>query len=93
MAGTLTNLLFVEIAVTVVAIAMFIWRSFMDMKEDDHLILDEAEAHLDREQAVIRQKVNMLTKYIHVVGVVWCVLAVALAGLFVVHGLSLIFHR
>lgn len=88
MTGTLTNLLFVEIAVSLIAIAMLIWRSFMDMKEDDHLILDAAEAHLDREQAVIRQKVNMLTKYIHVVGVVWSVLAVVLAGLFVVHGLS-----
>jgi hypothetical protein len=90
MVGTLTNLLFVEIAVSVIAIAMIIWRSFVDMKEDDHLVLDEAEAHLEREQAVIRKKVNMLTKYIHVVGVVWCVLAAALAGLFVVHGLSLI---
>jgi hypothetical protein len=90
MIGTLTNLLFVEIAVSVVAIAMLVWRSFVDMKEDDHLVLDEAEAHLGREQAVIRQKVNMLTKYIHVVGVVWSVLAVVLAGLFVVHGLSLI---
>ena len=90
MTGTFTNLLFVELAVTVVAAAMLIWRSFMDMKEDDHLILDEAEAHLDREQAVIRQKVNMLTKYIHVVGVVWSVLAVVIAGLFVVQGLSLI---
>jgi hypothetical protein len=90
MIGALTNLLFVEIAVTALAIAMLVWRSFMDMKEDDHLVLDEAEAHLDREQAVIRQKVNMLTKYIHVVGVVWSVLAVVLAGLFVVLGLSLI---
>jgi len=90
MTGTFTNLLFVELAVSVVAAAMLIWRSFMDMKEDDHLILDEAEAHLDREQAVIRKKVNMLTKYIHVVGVVWSVLAVVIAGLFVVQGLSLI---
>jgi len=90
MTGTLTNLLFVEIAVTIVAIGILIWRSFMDMKEDDHLVLDEAEAHLEREQAVIRQKVNRLTRYLHVVGVVWSVLAVVLAGLFVVHGLSLI---
>ena len=90
MAGTLTNLLFVEIAVSAVAIGILIWRSFMDMKEDDHLVLDEAEAHLGREQAQIREKVNTLTRYLHVVGVVWSVLAVVLAGLFVVHGLSLI---
>ena len=54
MVGTLTNLLFVEIAVTAIAIAMLVWRSFMDMKEDDHLVLDDAEAHHLRvgEQAV-----------------------------------------
>jgi hypothetical protein len=69
---------------------MLIWRSFEDMKEDDHLILDEAEAHLDREQALIRKKVGMLTKYIHVVGVVWSVLAVVLIGMWVVQGLALI---
>jgi hypothetical protein len=69
---------------------MLIWRSFEDMKEDDHLILDEAEAHLDREQAVIRKKVGILTKYIHVVGVVWSVLAVVLIGMWVAQGLALI---
>jgi len=74
----------------VAAIAMFLWRGFLDMKEDDHLILDEAEAHLDREQQVIRRRVNVLTKYIHVVGAVWGVLAVVLAGMWVVQALSLI---
>jgi len=90
MTGTLTSLLFIEVAITVVAAIMLIWRSFEDMKEDDHLILDEAEAHLDREQAVIRKKVGMLTKYIHVVGVVWSVLAVVLIGMWVAQGLALI---
>ena len=90
MTGTLTNLLFVEIAITVAAAAMFLWRGFLDMKEDDHLVLDQAEAHLGREQAGIRKKVTMLTKYIHVVGVVWSVLAVVLFGIFIVQGLSLI---
>jgi hypothetical protein len=90
MTGTQTSLLFIEVAITVVGAVMLIWRSFEDMKEDDHLILDEAEAHLDREQALIRKKVGMLTKYIHVVGVVWSVLAVVLIGMWVVQGLALI---
>jgi len=90
MTSTLENLLFVELGITIAAAALFIWRSFLDMKEDDHLMLDQAEAHLDREQVVIRKKVNQLTKYIHVVGVVWSVLAVVLFGVFVVQGLSLI---
>jgi len=90
MTGALTTLLFIEVAITVVAAVMLIWRSFEDMKEEDHLILTEAEAHLDREQAVIRKKVGMLTKYIHVVGVVWSVIAVVLIGMWVVQGLALI---
>ena len=90
MTTTLESLLFVELGITIAAAALFIWRSFLDMKEDDHLMLDQAEAHLDREQAVIRKKVGMLTKYIHMVGVVWCVLAVVAFGVFVVQGLSLI---
>jgi len=52
--------------------------------------LSSTETHVELEQAVIRQKVNMLTKYLHVVAVVCSVLAVVIAGLFVVHGLSLI---
>jgi hypothetical protein len=90
MTGALASLMFVEIGVTVVALAMFLWRGFLDMKEDDHLILDQAEAHLDREQQVIRRRVNVLTKYIHVTGVVWGVLAVVLVGLWVIQALSLI---
>jgi len=90
MTGALTSLLFIEVAITVVAAVMLIWRSFEDMKEEDHLILTDAEAHLDREQAVIRKKVGMLTKYIHVVGVVWSVIAVVLIGMWVAQGLALI---
>ena len=90
MTGALWNLLFVEIAITAVVAVMYLWRSFLDMKEDDHLILDLAEAHLDREQVVIRKKVTMLTRYIHVTGVVWGVVGVVLLGLWVAQGLSLL---
>jgi hypothetical protein len=90
MTGTLMNLLFVEIAITAVAAGMFVWRGFLDMKENDRLILDASEAHLDREQAVIRRKVTTLTRYIHVVGVVWSVLGVVLVSMLVVQGLALI---
>lgn len=90
MTGTLTSLLFVEIAITVAAAVMFVWLRFLDMKEDDHLVLDQAEAHLDREQAVIRRKVHILSRYIRVVGVVWGVLGVVLLGIWVVQGLALI---
>ena len=90
MSGTFTTLLVVEVLITAVAIAMFLYRGLLDMKEDDHLQLDDAEAHLQREQAVIRQKVNIVSRYIKVVGVAWCVLAVVLLGVMVVEGLNLV---
>jgi hypothetical protein len=90
MSGTFTTLLVVEVLITAVAIAMFLYRGLLDMKEDDHLQLDDAEAHLQREQAVIRQKVNIVSRYIKVVGVAWCVLAVVLLGVLVVEGLNLV---
>ena len=90
MSGTLMSMLVVESVLTVSAVAMLVWRSFLDMKEEDQLILDEAEAHFAREQAVIRGRVNALSKYIKMVGVVWGVLAVVIFGVWVVQSLSLV---
>jgi hypothetical protein len=67
-----------EIVLTVMFIAMWLWRSFLDMREDDHLLLDEAEAHLQREQAAIRSKVDVLSHYLKVTGAVWGLLAVVI---------------
>ena len=90
MSGTLMRLLVVEIVLTGAAAALFLWRSFLDMREEDQLILDEAEAHLAREQAAIRVRVNMLSKYIRVVGTAWGVLAVVIFGVWIAESLSLV---
>jgi hypothetical protein len=87
---TFTSLLVVELVITAIAIVMFLYRGMLDMKEDDHLLLDDAESHLQREQAAIRQKVTTLSRYIKVVGVAWSVLAVVLIGVMVVEGLNLV---
>ena len=90
MSGTLMSMLVVEILLTGAAVAMFVWRGFLDMKEEDQLILDEAEAHLEREQAAIRGRVNTLSKYIKRVGVAWGVLALVIFGVWVAQSLSLV---
>ena len=90
MSGALTGLFVVEIVLTAVAILMFLYRGMLDMKEEDHIILDNAEAHLAREQDVIRRKVTMLSKYIKGVSVAWAVLGVVIFGLWLVEGLKLI---
>lgn len=89
MNGAFTGLLIVEVVLTAAAVTMFVWRGFLDMKEEDHLILDEAESHLAREQGAIRQRVTVLSRYIKVVSVTWGVLGVVIFGLWIVRGLQL----
>ena len=91
MDGTVPNImLVVEVALTALVLTMWIWRGFLDMKEDDHLVLDQAEEHLQREQAAIRAKVNSLTRYIKVCSVTWVLLAVATLGTWVATELKLV---
>jgi hypothetical protein len=90
MSGTFTSLVIVESVLTAAAIMMVLYRGMLDMKEEDHLILDDAESHLAREQKTIRSKVTMLSRYLKVIGVAWGVLAVVIFGLWVVEGLNLI---
>lgn len=90
MGGTFTSLLVVEVVLTGIVAAMFLWRGVLDMKEADRLILDDAESHLGRDQAAIRQRVTFLSRYITMLGVAWGVLGVVILGIWVVQGLQLI---
>ena len=90
MNGTFMSLVVVEAIVTGFAVVMFLYRGMLDMKEEDHLILDTAEAHLAREQASIRHKVDTVSKYLKLVGVIWAVLLIAIFGVWMGQGLGLI---
>jgi hypothetical protein len=89
MNGAFMSLVVVEAVLTGAAIVMFLYRGMLDMKEEDHLILDNAEAHLAREQASIRHKVDVVSKYLKLVGVAWAVMLVAIFGVWVGQGLGL----
>lgn len=90
MGGALTVLLVVEIALTAVVLVMWMWRGFLDLKEDDHLRLDDAESHLERDQAAIRARVNSLSRFIKVGTVTWVLVAVGTFGTWVATELKLI---
>jgi hypothetical protein len=90
MNGTFMTLLFVESVLTAAVIGMFLYRGLLGMKEEDHLILDEAERHLAREQDSIRRKVTVLSGYLKMLGAAWSVLGVVLLSLWIVQGLDLI---
>ena len=90
MNGTFTSLIVVEAVLTGAAILMFLYRGMLDMKEEDHIILDNAEAHLAREQDDIRRKVTVLSRYLKVIAVAWAVLLVAIVGVWIGQGLGMI---
>ena len=90
MNGTLMGLLIMEALLTGAAVLMFLYRGMLDMKEEDHIILDSAEAHLAREQDHIRRRVTAVSRYLRVVGVLWAVLLVAIFGVWVSVGLDLL---
>jgi hypothetical protein len=90
MNGTFMSLVVVEAVITGAAIVMFLYRGMLDMKEEDHLILDNAEAHLAREQESIRHKVDIISRYLKVISVVWAVLLLAIFGVWVGQGLGLV---
>jgi hypothetical protein len=90
MNGTFMSLLVVEAVLTGAAILMFLYRGMLDMKEEDHLILDNAEAHLAREQADIRRKVTVISRYLKFVTIAWAVVLVAIFGVWVGQGLGMI---
>jgi hypothetical protein len=90
MSGAFSGLLVVEVVLTAAAVLMVLYRSMLDMKEEDHIILDNAESHLAREQDDIRRKTTILSKYIKAVSVAWGVLAVVIFGLWVIEGLKLV---
>ena len=89
MNGTFMSLVVVEAVLTGAAILMFLYRGVLDMKEEDHLVLDSAEAHLSRDQAEIRRKVDLISKYLKVVAIVWGALLLAIFAVWLVQGLGL----
>jgi hypothetical protein len=90
MNGAFSGLLVVEVVLTAAAVLMVLYRSMLDMKEEDHIILDNAESHLAREQDAIRRKTTVLSKYIKLVSVAWGVLAIVIFGLWIIEGLKLV---
>ena len=75
-------------ALTAVLIILLIYRSTLTMQEDDQLFLDEAESHMEQEQAEILSKVNQITPFIKALGAVSGVMILLIAGMFVYQGLN-----
>jgi len=73
---------------TVGLIILLIYRSTLTMHEEESLYLDDASAHMQKEQTELITKVNRLTVPVWVFGAGSGVLLLVLAGMFIYQGLN-----
>ena len=73
---------------TGILIILLIYRSTLTMQEDSQLFLDEAESHMEQEQAELISKVNRINPLVKVLGATSGVMALVLVGMFVYQNLS-----
>jgi formate hydrogenlyase subunit 3/multisubunit Na+/H+ antiporter MnhD subunit len=70
-------------AITIVFVALLIYRSVIGMKEDDQIFLDQAEATLEAEQKEILTRPQQLGPYLKVFGAASAVVLVLILGLWI----------
>lgn len=73
---------------TVGLIILLIYRSTLTMHEDEQLYLDEASAHMQKEQTELLTRLNRLTKPVWVFGAGSGVLLLVIAGMLIYQGLN-----
>jgi len=88
MTPPLVWLLVIWSVLTTILVVLLIYRSTLTMQEDDQLFLGEAEAHMEKEQAELMQRVNRLTPFVRWLGASSAVLILIIAVLAVYHGMT-----
>ncbi len=77
----MTPLLILWAGLTVILVVLLIYRSTLSMHEDDQLFLDNAEAHMAKEQEDLIVKMDRITPWVRVCGAGSAVLTVIIAGM------------
>lgn len=88
MSSTLEMLLIVWGVLTALLLILLIYRSTLSIHEEDQLYLDEAEAHMQREQDEVHAKMDRIVMPLRVLGGASGLLILVIAGLWVYEGLT-----
>lgn len=81
-------LLIVWSVVTVIFMALIIWRSLLSSHEDDQIFLNPAEEGMAREQRELVGKIDSLSRPLMTSGIASGVLLLVMVGMVVYHGLK-----
>jgi len=84
----MTVLLIIWGGITLILMALLVYRSMLTSREEDQLFLDKAEEHMAREQRELLKRILKLSKPIMVLGVLSGVLLLTIAGWWVYEGLK-----
>ena len=88
MTPIIDSLLIVWGVLTVVLVALLIYRSTLTMHEDDQIFLDEAESHMAKEQQELLAKVDRIGPPVRWLSAASGTLILVIAGLWVYEGLT-----
>jgi Tfp pilus assembly protein PilN len=73
---------------TALLIVLLIYRSTLSMHEEEQLFLDEAEAHMAKEQEEIHARMNKIQTPMRVLGAASGTLILVIAGMWIYEGLT-----
>ena len=77
----MTPLLILWAGLTVVLVILLIYRSTLSMHEDDQLFLDNAEAHMAKEQEELIVRMNKIQPWVRICGAGSALLLVLITGI------------
>lgn len=73
---------------TLVLVVLLIYRGTLTMHEDDQLFLDSAEAHMQKEQQELINRMDRITPWVRILGTCSVVLIVLIGGMFIYTNLT-----
>lgn len=83
----LTVLMIVWGVLTGILVLLLIYRSTLSMHEDDQLFLDDAESHMQAEQAELQKRMSQIRPVLRVLGAGSGLLILVIGGLWVWQGI------